>query len=99
MSADHAVLAHHALALVNRLAVPVLSLAAGFIHWVKTEITAPRDFRPEARGRGFALLDELRVDFAVPLCRTRLQSFRGQLGIEVDRGFVQTQFDDRDIRG
>src|SRR5919106_983244 len=71
MTADDAMLAHHAVALVNRLTVPVLGFTAEFVHRVKTQIASLRYFRPQARCRGVALLCQLRVYFSVPFSAPR----------------------------
>src|SRR5581483_10918127 len=94
---DHAVLAHHALALADRLAVPVLALAAKFVHRIKAQIAALRNLRPQTRRGGFALPGQFGFDFAVPLGRAGLETFRGELAVESYRRFVKTQLDDGEI--
>src|SRR5258705_891722 len=90
MAPDHAVLAHHSLALANRLAVPVLGLAAKFVHRVKAQIAALGNLWPQARRRRFALYGQLRFDCFVPFRRALLKSLRRQVGVEFYRSFVES---------
>ena len=98
VAADHAMLAHHALALVDGLAIPVLDFAAEFVHRIKAQITAVGDFRPEPWCRGLALSGEFRFHLAVPLGGAWAHALFNQLAVKFDRRLVEPQLNDLEIR-
>ena len=97
VAADHAVLAHHALALADRLAIPVLSFAAKLVHRIEAQVAALGNFRPEARRRVLALFCKFSFDFPVPFRGAGMQTFRSQLGVEFYRSFVKPELHHREI--
>ena len=98
MAADPTVLAHHSLPFDNRFAVPVLSLAAQFVHRVEAKIPARRNLRPETRRRGLALFRHFSFNLLVPFRGSRLQASFLQFRIKLHGGLIESQLDNGEIR-
>src|SRR5437773_10096738 len=98
MAADPTVLAHHSLPFDTRFAVPVLSLAAQFVHRVEAKIPARRNLRPETRRRGLALFRHFSFNLLVPFRGSRLQASLLQFRIKLHGGLIESQLDNGEIR-
>src|SRR6185312_15438595 len=96
-AADHTVVVHEALALVEGKRVPVLIAGAQPVHGVEADVLCCRDGRKEALGHGFLLAVENILDRGVPLGRVLFKAALGERSVGLAGGLVKAQLNDGEV--
>src|SRR6185437_12534403 len=96
-AANHAVVVHEALALVEGERVPVLIAGAQAVHGIEADVLCCRDRRKEALGHGFLLTVENFLDGGVPLGRVLFETLFSERGVGLAGGLIKAELNDGEV--